>query len=93
MGNFNDAVLLYDEILKQNLNYLTTRNNLEIVLSSNFDLKEKSSKSNIENISYILPTITEKTDFVNLEKQKPSNFIDEVRIAFSTLGSLFSFLN
>jgi len=27
------------------------------------------------------------------EKQKPNNFFDEVGIAFSTLGSLFGFLN
>ena len=90
MGNFHDAVFLYDEILKQNPNYLAAKNNLEIVLSSNFDLEEKSSKSNIENISY---TLHPKTDFVYSEKQKPGNFFDEVGIAFSTLGSLLGFLN
>jgi hypothetical protein len=27
------------------------------------------------------------------EKQKPNNFFDNVSVAFSTLGSLFDFLN
>jgi len=93
LGNFNDAVFLYDEILKQNPNYLTARNNLEIVLSSNLDLEQKSLKSNIEKISQPESDFSVKPTLVNSEKQKPGNFFDEVGIAFSTLGSLFGFLN
>ena len=93
LGNFNDAVFLYDEILKENPNYLTARNNLEIVLSSNLDLKEKPSKSNVEKVPQPEPDFVAKPTLVNSEKQKPANFFDEVGIAFSSLGSLFGFLN
>jgi len=93
LGNFNDAVFLYDEILKENPNYLTARNNLEIVLSSNLDLQEKSTKPHIEKITQLEPDIIVKPTLVNSEKQKPVNFFDEVGIAFSSLGSLFGFLN
>jgi len=93
LGNFNDAVFLYDEILKENPNYLTARNNLEIVLSSNLDLQDKSTKPNIVKISQSEPELSVKPTLVNSEKQKPANFFDEMGIAFSSLGSLFGFLN
>ena len=93
LGNFNEAVFLYDEILKENPNYLTARSNLEIVLSSNLDLQERSTKPNIEKITQPEPDVIVKPTLVNSEKQKPANFFDEVGIAFSSLGSLFGFLN
>jgi len=93
LGNYNDAVFLYDKILEQNPNYLTARKNLEIVLSSNFDIDRTVSLSNVENTFDPKSSFSENPTILDLEKQKPSNFFDEVGIAFSTLGSLFGFLN
>jgi hypothetical protein len=89
LGQFDDAILLYNQILNQNPNYLTAAKNLKITMSLISDSSESSSDSKIEKTSYS-ESSSEKTNF---EKQKPSNFIDEVGIAFSTLGSLFGFLN
>jgi tetratricopeptide (TPR) repeat protein len=93
LGNYNDAVFLYDEILEQNPNYLTARKNLEIVLSSNFDIDRTISLSNVENTFDPKSSFSKNTTILDSEKQTPSNFFDEVGIAFSTLGSLFGFLN
>lgn len=93
LGNYNDAVFLYDEILEQNPNYLTARKNLEIVLSSNFDIDRIPPLSNIENTFDPKSSFSKNLTILDSEKQKPNNFFDEVGIAFSTLGSLFGFLN
>ena len=93
LGNYNDAVFLYDEILEQNPNYLTARKNLEIVLSSNFDIDRTVSLSNVENTFNPKSSFSENALILDSEKQTQSNFFDEVGIAFSTLGSLFGFLN
>lgn len=89
LGQFDDAILLYDQVLNENPNYLTAAKNLKITMSLISDSSENRSDSMIENISHP-ESSSEKTNF---EKQKPSSFIDEVSIAFSTLGSLFDFLN
>jgi tetratricopeptide (TPR) repeat protein len=93
LENYHDAVFLYDEILEQNPNYLTARKNLEIVLSSNFDIDRTASLSNVENTSDPKSSFSKNILISDSEKQKPSNFFDEVGIAFSTFGSLFGFLN
>lgn len=100
LEHFDDAVLLYNEVLEQNPNYSTAKKNLDIVLSKNSNFSNESSESNIKNVDYFKSSTSEKittqnfeiTD-VNSEKLKPSNFLDEIGTVFSTLGSLFSFLN
>jgi len=92
LGQLDDAILLYNQVLNQNPNYLTAAKNLKIAMSSTSDL-QTNNDSKIEKISYSESSSSEKTNFTNFEKQKPSNFFDEVGIAFSTLGSLFGFLN
>ena len=93
LGNFKDAILLYDEVLEKNPNYLTARENLEILLSSNFDIERTDSLSNVENTFDPKSTPSENVIILDLEKQNSGNFFDELGIAFSTLGSLFGFLN
>ncbi len=93
MGNFKDAILLYDEILEKNPNYLTARKNLNIALSSNIDSTDSPPEIKIEKISYQEPPVSKKTNLVNSEIEKSSNFFDEVGMAFSNFGSLFGFLN
>ena len=93
LGNFNDAVFLYNEVLEQNPNYLTARENLEIVLSSNFDISRNASEMIVDNNYNPNLSSTENISSPNSEKLKQTNFFDEVGLAFSTLGSLFGFLN
>lgn len=93
LGNYNDAVFLYDEILAQNPNYLTARQNLETVLSLNFDIDRTASLSNVENTSNSKSFVSENILISDSEKLESSNFFDEVGIAFSSLSSLFDFLN
>jgi hypothetical protein len=90
LGYLDDAILLYNQVLHQNPNYLTASKNLNIAMLALSDLSDESSNSVIEKISYSESDSSEKT---NVSKQKPENFFDEVGIAFSTLGSLFGFLN
>jgi len=93
LGNFKDAILLYDEVLAENPNYLTARENLEILLSSNFDINRIGSLSNVENTFDPKSSFSENVLILDSEKQNSGNFFNAVGIAFSTLGSLFGFLN
>ena len=93
MGNLNSAILLYDEILAQNPDNLTAHKNLKTALSLTSNLSENSSESSFQNISIQKSSLSEKINTINSEKQKPDNFFDEVNTAFSTLSSLFNFLN
>jgi tetratricopeptide (TPR) repeat protein len=93
LGNFKDAILLYDEVLQENPNYLTARENLETLLSSNFDIDKTGSLSDVENTFDPKSILSENAIILDLEKQNSGNFFDEVGIVFSTLGSLFDFLN
>ena len=49
--------------------------------------------SNVEKTFDPISPFSENVTILDSEKQKPSNFFDEVGIAFSTLGSLFGFQN
>ncbi len=91
LGQLDDAILLYNQVLNQNPNYLTAAKNLRIAMSAIPDLSSDSFTSEIEKITYF--ESSEKTTSIDFEKQKPNDFFDEVSIAFSTLGSLFGFLN
>ncbi len=64
-----------------------------IALSLITDTSEPSLGSSFQNTSYVKPFMSNNATMMNSEKQKPSNFFEDVGIAFSTLGSLFNFLN
>ena len=93
MGNLDDAILLYSEILKKNPGYLPAQKNLDTALSLTPNLSEGPTEPLIENISYPKLVLSEKNEIKNSEKQNPDDFFSEVSIAFSTLSSLFDFLN
>jgi len=96
LGNFDDAIVLYDEILEKNPDYLTTRKNLDIVLSLNVDTADSDNiqtYSDIKKTVFEESTISEKDISNNHGKQESSDFINELSLVFSTLGSLFGFLN
>ena len=92
LGNYDDAKILYNEVLDENPNYLTARQNLAIISSDDFDNNNIVSTS-FENPPLSKSTLSENALVLNSEKQKSSNFFDDLGIAFSTLGSLFDFLN
>jgi len=93
LGNTDDAISLYNEILTKNSHYITARKNLEIILSEtsqihNVDDSIEKFETNIVNQK---STLSEKT--ILFESKKQTNFFDEVSLVFSSLGSLFGFLN
>ena len=96
LGNFDNAIALYDQILEKNPDYLTARKNLDTVLLLNTDVTDSdhaSTDSNIENIAYAESSESEKIIPNNQKKQEPTDFINELSLVFSTLGSLFGFMN
>ena len=86
LGNFDEAILLYNEILEKNPDYTTARKNLDTALSEITELET-------ENIVDKNPPLSEKTISFESKKQKPTIFFEELSHAFSSLGSLFGFLN
>jgi len=86
LGNFDEAISLYNEILVKNPNYTTAEKNLEIALSETIE-------SETENVVYQQSTLPEKTISFESKKHKPTNFFEELSLAFSSLSSLFGFSN
>ena len=96
LGNTDDAISLYNEILTKNSHYITARKNLEIVLSETSQIHNVvNTVEKFENKNTINPksSLSEKTILFDSKKQKPTNFFEEVSLVFSSLGSLFGFLN
>jgi tetratricopeptide (TPR) repeat protein len=96
LGNFDDAILLYNEILEKNPNYITASKNLEIALSKTSQIHnvvDVIEEFETKNIVYQKSSSSEKTISFESKKQKSTNFFEEVSLAFSSLGSLFGFLN
>jgi len=86
LGNFDEAISLYNEILLENPHYTTARKNLDIALL-------ETTEFEIENIIDNKFLLSEKTISFESKKQKPISFFEEISIVFSSLGSLFGFLN
>jgi len=84
LGNSDEAISLYNEILVKNPNYTTARKNLDTALS---ETAEFETKNTVNQQS----TLTEKTISPESKKQKPTNFFEELSLAFSSLASLFGF--
>ena len=95
LRNYDDAILLYREILETSPDYLTAKKNLDVVLSLNTDIDNPSyaSNPNIENIVPAESYVPEEMIQTDKKTQDPTDFIDEISLVFSTLGSLFGFLN
>ena len=53
----------------------------------------ETAESETEKIVYQQSTLPEKTVSFESKKQKPTNFFEELSLAFSSLASLFGFLN
>ena len=97
IGKYDEAILLYNEILEINPQYSTVRNNLEIVLPltiSHTNVINLSNNLNIEKNNFEKPNYSShiQSQISENEIEEPSNFFEEVGIAFSSLSSLFNFL-
>jgi tetratricopeptide (TPR) repeat protein len=93
MGKYDESISLYYDALQKNPNYNTARKNLKSVLSE-FSLENAVVSVEHESLSENIPS--EKVSQVDNSKhqtKKPSNFFEEIALAFSSLGSFFGFHN
>lgn len=94
---FEDAKILYESAIEKNPNYITARKNLSLI--SNELIQEKqvvSEKQTIQKPILIVQNDNPQEEIVNeipmdTKTEKPSNFFEEISLAFSSLGSLFGF--
>ena len=91
LGQLDDAIILYNQVLDKNPHYLTAAKNLHIAMSAIPDLPNNSSDFEAKQVSYL--ESPEKTTSADFGTQQQNDFFSEISIAFSTLGSLFDFLN
>ena len=92
MGKYDESILLYNVALQKNPDYNTARKNLKSVLS---ELPLENQVISVEHGSSSEETPSEKVFENNSKHQikKPSNFFEEIALAFSSLGSFFGFHN
>jgi len=92
MGKYDESILLYNDALQKNPDYNTARKNLKSVLS---ELPLENQVISVEPESLSEETTSEKLIENNSKSQtkKPSNFFEEIALAFSSLGSFFGFHN
>jgi len=75
---------------------LLLKKNLEIALSETSQIHNVDDivdEFNTKNIVKQKSSLPEKTILFESKKQKPTNFFEELSLVFSSLGSLFGFLN
>ncbi len=92
LGNLDDAISLYREIIEKNSDYTTAQNNLKTAL---FMIPQTSDIENVSSNNDEIPVFKKLFSFekTNSPKLKSINFFEEVSVAFSNLGSLFTFFN
>jgi len=92
LGNFDEAISLYREIIGKNPDYVTAQNNLKTAL---FMIPQISDTEDISSNNDEIPVFKKLFSFekTNSPKPKSTNFFEEVSVAFSNLGSLFTFFN
>ena len=95
LKNYDDAIILYEEILKENPHYSTAQKNLNIALSQKpvtQNVSEDLVESDLQKIVYSEQSKNE-IKIPKQEQRTTNNFFDEVGLVFSSFGSLFGFLN
>jgi len=94
MGKYDESILLYSDVVQKNPNYNTARKNLKSVLSE-LPLENKLASVEHKSSSEEIPPekVFEIENNSKPQTKKPSNFFEELALAFSSLGSLFGFQN
>ena len=97
LGNLDEAISLYNEILEKNPDYSTARTNLltatSLIPQTN-NILDLSPPPNLENVIFEESSLMlDNSDLNNSEIPSSPNFLDDVSSAFSSLSSLFDFLN
>jgi tetratricopeptide (TPR) repeat protein len=92
LGNLDEAISLYREIIEKNPDYTTAQNNLKTAL---FMIPQTSDIENASSNNDEIPVFKKSFSFekTNSPKLTSTNFFEEVSVAFSNLGSLFTFFN
>lgn len=94
MGKYDESISLYNEAIQKNPNYNTARKNLKLVLSE-LPLENKMISVEHESLSEGIPSekVFQIENNSKPQTKKPSNFFEEIALAFSSLGSFFGFQN
>ena len=92
MGKYDESILLYNDALQKNPDYNTARKNLKSILSE-LPLENQLASVEHESSSEEIPSETVFENNSTHQIKKPSNFFEEISLAFSSLGSFFGFHN
>ena len=92
MGKYDESILLYNDALQKNPDYNTARKNLKSILSE-LPLENQLASVEHESSSEETPSETVFENNPTHQIKKPSNFFEEISLAFSSLGSFFGFHN
>jgi tetratricopeptide (TPR) repeat protein len=102
MGQYDQSINLYADAIEINPDFQTARKNLALVLSEMpskstiFPVIQESPSREVQSQTLIQTEQSSKLQTEQsskLQTEQSSNFFDEIGIAFSSLGSLFGFLN
>jgi len=96
LGNYEEAVSLYAEILGKNPGYVTTRQNLELALSEmpqTYNVIFQKPIIPLKENNSIFEDTLNNNEPIKLQKEKPSNFFEQIGSMFSSLRSLFGISN
>jgi tetratricopeptide (TPR) repeat protein len=96
MGNYDEAISLYAKVLGKNPDYFTAKQNFELVLS---EMPQKNNPINQKQIplanenNFVISEPVKNYEQIKLQKEKPSDFFEQVDSMFSSFVSLFDISN
>ncbi len=96
LGNYEEAISLYVKVLGKNPGYVITQQNLELALSEmpqthNLIFQKPITPQKENNL--VFEDTLNNNELIKLQKEKSSNFFEQIGSMFSSLGSLFGILN
>jgi tetratricopeptide (TPR) repeat protein len=96
MGNYEEAIFLYSKVLGKNPSYITAQQNLKLVLSEmpqkNSGIIQKQTPQLEENNSDV-PEQSKNYEQIKLQKEKSTNFFEQVDSMLSSIVSMFGISN
>ena len=96
MGKYDEAISLYAEVLGKNPSYTTAKQNLELLLSEmpqkNSGIIQKQTPQLEENNSSVSKQ-SKNYEQIKLQKEKSTNFFEQVDSMLSSIVSIFGISN